>query len=124
MRSLLLAAAALALAACSPGPQTPSETSEAPAAPLDSFDPGLKPAISATSAAREEAASPSPPQCRAEIGETAAQKLADRCRMVSPATHSPCNAANSCQMIQDEIDRSCALWDKDASQPEPKECKA
>lgn len=71
-----------------------------------------------------EAASPSPPQCRAEIGETAAQRLAERCRMVSPATHPPCNVANSCQMIQGEIDRSCALWDKDTSQPKPKECTA
>jgi len=67
-----------------------------------------------------DATASSPLQCRAEIGDTAAQKLAERCRMVSPATHPPCNAANSCQMIQDEIDRSCALWDKDTSKP--KEC--
>jgi len=29
----------------------------------------------------------------------------------SPATHAPCNAANSCVMIEDEIARSCALFE-------------
>jgi hypothetical protein len=35
------------------------------------------------------------------------------CIKVSPATHPPCNAANSCAMIEDEIARSCALFDGD-----------
>ncbi|MBN6149019.1 hypothetical protein JR065_01600 [Xanthomonas sp. AmX2] len=30
---------------------------------------------------------------------------------VSPATHPPCNAANSCALVEDEIARSCALFD-------------
>jgi hypothetical protein len=33
------------------------------------------------------------------------------CRNVSPATHPPCNAINSCAIIDDEIARSCALYD-------------
>ncbi|WP_343237380.1 hypothetical protein [Xanthomonas sp. D-109] len=37
----------------------------------------------------------------------------DTCRAVSPATHPPCNAANSCAMIDDEIARSCALLGRD-----------
>ncbi|WP_283843561.1 hypothetical protein [Brevundimonas albigilva] len=40
--------------------------------------------------------------------------------MVSPATRPPCNAANPCEMIQAEIDRSCAMWARDGNAP--KEC--
>lgn len=47
--------------------------------------------------------------CATEIGQKKADELVQRCRMVSPATHSPCNTANSCITIQSEIDRSCAL---------------
>lgn len=117
----------LGLAACSPPPQSTATASEAAAVVASASDPGLKPAVpatSATGAATAVSATSASGQCRAEIGEPAAQKMADRCRMVSPATHPPCNAANTCQMIQDEIDRSCAMWDKDTSQPKPKECTA
>lgn len=118
---------ALSLTACTPAPETAGGSAYAPAQTPPASDPGLKPAVPATSAAGAVAAldaTSASGQCRAEIGETAAQKLADRCRMVSPATHPPCNAANTCQMIQDEIDRSCAMWDQDTSQPKPKECTA
>ncbi len=47
--------------------------------------------------------------CRADIGAVAADHLVARCRAVSPATHPPCNVANSCALIGDEIARSCAL---------------
>lgn len=66
-----------------------------------------KPSPSATLAALE------PRSCAAEIGKAAAAKRVDICRNVSPATHPPCNAANSCAMIEDEIARSCALFDGD-----------
>ncbi len=49
--------------------------------------------------------------CNAEIGEAAAAKRVAMCRDVSPATHPPCNAVNSCAIIEDEIARSCALFD-------------
>jgi hypothetical protein len=49
--------------------------------------------------------------CSDEIGKAAAEKRAQVCLSVSPATHPPCNAANSCAMIEDEIARSCALFD-------------
>lgn len=52
-----------------------------------------------------------PLSCAADIGSTAAAKRVAICRNVSPATHPPCNAANSCAMIEDEIARSCALFD-------------
>lgn len=49
--------------------------------------------------------------CATEIGAVAADKRAAICRDVSPATHPPCNTANSCAMVEDEIARSCALFD-------------
>lgn len=58
-----------------------------------------------------ESASAAPLSCAADIGSAAAAKRVAICRNVSPATHPPCNAANSCAMIEDEIARSCALFD-------------
>lgn len=49
--------------------------------------------------------------CAAEIGAAAAARRVAVCRDVSPATRPPCNAANSCALIEDEIARSCALFD-------------
>jgi hypothetical protein len=51
--------------------------------------------------------------CADEIGKAAAAQRVNLCIKVSPATHPPCNAANSCAMIEDEIARSCALFDGD-----------
>jgi len=47
--------------------------------------------------------------CTADIGADQAQVLVDRCIRVSPATHPPCNAQNTCKMITDEIKRSCKI---------------
>jgi len=52
-----------------------------------------------------------PISCAAEIGAAAAGRKVKACLNVSPATHPPCNVANSCAMIDDEIARSCALFD-------------
>ncbi|MGX1745757.1 MULTISPECIES: hypothetical protein [unclassified Brevundimonas] len=60
--------------------------------------------------------------CRETLGETASARLVQRCIAVSPATRPPCNAANPCDLIQGEIDRSCAMWTRDGETP-PKECK-
>ncbi|APQ13544.1 hypothetical protein [Pseudomonas rhizoryzae] len=48
--------------------------------------------------------------CAQELGQKPAQVLATTCRALSPATRPPCNAANSCALLQDEIARSCALF--------------
>ncbi len=64
---------------------------------------------------------PGPQQsCAEAIGREAAQKLVDRCIAVSTATHPPCNAENTCKVIQDEIDRSCAAYG--AGEKKPAEC--
>ena len=71
----------------------------------------LLPLVSGALAATE----PSPRSCAQEIGRQPAQALATRCRALSPATHPPCNAANSCAIIEDEIARSCALLGDEAA---------
>lgn len=53
--------------------------------------------------------------CAEEIGAAAAAERAAVCRAVSPATRPPCNPANSCAMIEDEIARSCALLADDGA---------
>jgi hypothetical protein len=58
--------------------------------------------------------------CAADIGPAAAARRVAICRNVSPATHPPCNVANSCAMIDDEIARSCALFDGSGCTPAPK----
>lgn len=63
-----------------------------------------------------------PGSCLAEIGEARAKRLVERCIAVSPATRPPCNSANPCDMIQGEIDRSCAMYGPDEAKP--KECGA
>jgi hypothetical protein len=55
--------------------------------------------------------------CRAEVGAVAARRRADLCRSVSPATHPPCDAANSCAMIDDEVARGCAMIGDGADRP-------
>ena len=54
---------------------------------------------------------------REAIGAAASARLVERCIQVSPATRPPCNAANPCDLIQGEIDRSCKLWARDGDPP-------
>ena len=110
----LLAIAILATA-CSPAP--PKETASESSASENSRSSIVIPA-SVSSATN----SSSDGTCLSEIGKTASDRLVERCIMVSPATHPPCNTANSCQMIQDEIDRSCAMYGPE--EKKPAECAA
>lgn len=98
----LLCLSLSALAACSP--QAPKEVSASAAGATSSFTKVV------TSPANVPATVVS---CRDALGATAAQKRADVCLKVSPATHPPCNVANSCAMIEDEIARSCAMTGPD-----------
>jgi hypothetical protein len=118
----------LAVTACKPGPKPAvdraSTQTEQPA-------PGLPngamtgpagappPAVTApTSSAASVSGDPDALRCDQQIGKAAAKRLVNRCLMVSPASHPPCNAANACEMIRDEIKRSCDLFGAD----KPKEC--
>lgn len=108
-------AAVLALSACG----APSDTAtpaaerdrmpEATASLPQSASPVPPTTIRATAAASP--IRPEAPSCLAEIGAAAAARRVAICRNVSPATHPPCNAANSCAMIEDEIARACALFE-------------
>lgn len=51
-------------------------------------------------------------ECEREVGREAAARLAKQCLAVSPATRPPCNVANSCALIRDEIARGCNLLDQ------------
>lgn len=118
MRRTLVALVAVTalVAACqqpaeTPAPEPAAETAPpvmpADAPPQEEVDPAL-------------AAAPpgGPASCLEEIGPAASARLVERCIMVSPATRPPCNAANPCEMIQGEIDRSCAMYGPGETRPE------
>lgn len=60
------------------------------------------------------------PSCREQAGAEQAARYVAQCIEVSPATRPPCNAANPCSLIVDEIKRGCALLTSGA----PDFCKA
>ena len=146
MRPALAAAfLALSLAACGQPQPAPAEAPEAgvetrlsqepidavpyKAAPVAPPKPKTEPKPGAVAPDPEApAATPAvtpvgePGSCLAEIGEARAKRLVERCIAVSPATRPPCNSANPCDMIQGEIDRSCAMYGPD--EKKPKECGA
>ncbi|MGQ2991652.1 MAG: hypothetical protein ACT6RD_05970 [Brevundimonas sp.] len=103
-----------ALMACSPRPEAPPAPAASPPAPAEARPPRA----------------PVPPErvpisetpCRQAIGEAASARLVQRCIAVSPATRPPCNAANPCDLIQGEIDRSCNQYGP--GETRPKECAA
>lgn len=94
MKGLSVFALTLALAAC--GRATPDAETAADAAPPEA----VEPAPSAPEAA-------SSLSCAGEIGQSAAEALAQQCRMVSAATHPPCNTANACWMMRAHIEANC-----------------
>jgi Protein of unknown function (DUF3011) len=47
--------------------------------------------------------------CAKTVGNQVANELVRQCQQVSPATHPPCNAQNSCKLIEGEIQRGCGL---------------
>jgi hypothetical protein len=52
--------------------------------------------------------------CLKAVGKQRSDQMVKQCLQVSPATHPPCNAQNSCELITDEIRRSCAMLGRDA----------
>jgi len=47
--------------------------------------------------------------CTKTVGKQVANELVRQCLEVSPGTHAPCNAQNSCKLMEDEIQRGCGL---------------
>jgi hypothetical protein len=121
-RSLPLIGALALLAGCGGGDTDPSSqasgtapaTSEIAASEAASGAP-LAAADNAPLSTLAPALPAAPISCSADIGERAAASLVEQCRAVSPATRPPCNAANSCAMIRNEIARGCAILGEDAA---------
>lgn len=65
-------------------------------------------------AAAPPAAADATGNCGAEVGAAKAEEYVAQCQQVSPATHPPCNVANACALIVDEIKRGCAMIDTNA----------
>jgi len=109
----------LALAGCGADPDRSNQTTvardtETTAPAAESSRAPTKVALTSGPSSKPAASTPISSEllsCNAEIGEAAAAKRVAMCRDVSPATHPPCNAVNSCAIIEDEIARSCALFD-------------
>jgi len=59
--------------------------------------------------------------CRAAIGAQRADALEAICSQVSGATHPPCNAVNSCDLLVGEVDRNC---DRNMARRSPRLCSA
>jgi len=127
---LLALSLALAVAACG---QSDPAASPASGAPAPAAAPAPAPEMPVDAPPQEEispddgvdaALSPqaSNASCLSDIGATASARLVERCRAVSPATRPPCNAANPCALIQDEIDRSCGQYGP--GETKPAECAA
>jgi uncharacterized protein len=58
--------------------------------------------------------------CTETIGAAAAAQLVDQCKQVATATHPPCNAANSCELIASHNANRCGFLGSQA----PKFCTA
>jgi hypothetical protein len=112
--------AALILSACGdrepgPAPETYKPSEASTVMPDDA--PPQEEAVGDAEASPVAAGSDSPAACATTLGAAKAADLVKRCIAVSPATHPPCNAANPCEMIQGEIDRSCAMYGPDEAKP-------
>lgn len=63
------------------------------------------------------AASAAEPSCAQQLGAKQSAMLVAQCIQASPATHPPCNAANSCAMVIGEIERGCNLLHGQSYEP-------
>ena len=55
--------------------------------------------------------------CAADLGKKNSEILVSWCLNVSPATRPPCNSANACSLITDEIKRGCEFLEKEKNPP-------
>ena len=122
----LIGLMALSLAACGSPEATPAAEETTAAEPAVEQTPVMP---EDAPPQEEEAAAPegellgaADRTCTDSIGAAAATRLAERCTMVSPATHPPCNPDNACALIQDEIDRACGQYGP--GETKPAECAA
>ena len=103
------------LAACQPRPEPAASASAPTPAPSPAHEPEARLPEGPDMAPQPVPIDDRP--CLETLGEAASARLVQRCVAVSPATRPPCNAANPCDLIQGEIDRSCKLWERDGDPP-------
>jgi hypothetical protein len=94
-----------------PGVATTTGNAAAAPQPVDHQAAPSSPAPALAKSSEPAVPGGQPISCATEIGAAAAEQRVKTCLSVSPATHPPCNVANSCAMMDDEIARSCALFD-------------
>ena len=99
--------ALMVLSGCGERSASPEASAAADAVAAAPAVPRPAPTAAPSPTARHTAALRS---CATELGAGGAARRVAICRSVSPATRPPCNVANSCAAIDDEIARSCALF--------------
>lgn len=120
LTSFVAVAAVLMLAACSdPAPKASPKTFQPEAQQSAVMPDDAPPQEEPTAPAGPDEATDDgePAACASEMGAAASARLVARCIAVSPATRPPCNAANPCDLIQGEIDRSCAMYGPGEARP-------
>ena len=117
----LLCLSLCGLAACHPSGKGTAPDNESSAVTVTTSTAAATESVSVNSVSPPATVAAGPLSCADDIGATAAESRVQTCLAVSPATHPPCNTANTCAMIDDEIARSCALFDGQGS-PMP-ECR-
>ncbi|MGF7152556.1 nuclear transport factor 2 family protein [Novosphingobium gossypii] len=108
---------ALLVSGCGDGGPSSSDATPAASASVEASAAAApqSPPSSEPKAASVAVADTQPLSCAAQVGDAAARKLVAQCIAVSPATRPPCNAANSCAMIRNEVARGCAILGEDAA---------
>jgi hypothetical protein len=77
------------------------------------FQLGVTPRASADSSEEANAKRTADKTCLQQVGKARSDQMVKQCLQVSMATHPPCNAQNSCELIEDEIRRNCQLMGRD-----------
>ena len=70
--------------------------------------------VPAASAADMSLAQSDETPCSESVDPAMLKEMVDQCLEVSPAARPPCNGENSCEMIESEIRRGCAMLTTDA----------
>jgi Protein of unknown function (DUF3011) len=77
------------------------------------FQLGVVPRASADSSDEAKVKTAEDKTCLQQVGKARSDQMVKQCLQVSMATHPPCNAQNSCEMITEEIRRNCQMLGRD-----------
>jgi hypothetical protein len=77
------------------------------------FQLGVAPRAEADSSDEAKAKTAEDKTCLQQVGKARSEQMVKQCLQVTMATHPPCNAQNSCELITEEIRRNCQMLGKD-----------